>query len=111
MLTRREWCWTVAVVIGLNVVNLNANWALARPKPVDVEAVKRLQELRKERIRANEKGNASEFAGKWKMRLPAGFEYTVEFQQTDTGLLRLTCPGHALVLLGTLPVRRTKCGS
>ena len=71
-----------------------------RPKPGELEAIQRLQDLRKERIRGNEKVNASEYAGVWKLRLPAGFEYTVQLKQTEEGLLRLTCAGHALVLLG-----------
>ena len=104
MLTRRNWGWA-----ALGVFCLGSSLALAepqsesrtkRPKPAELEAIERWQDLRKERIRGNEKGNASEFAGKWKMRLPAGFEYTVELKQTEEGLLRMTCTGHALVLLG-----------
>jgi hypothetical protein len=56
--------------------------------------------VREARVRANEKGNASEFAGKWRMTLPAGFKYEVQLTQRDDGLLKLECPGHDLNLLG-----------
>jgi hypothetical protein len=59
-----------------------------------------LGKLRATRKPLNEKGNASEFAGRWRMKLPAGFEYDVQLKQLDNGLLRMTCPGHALNLLG-----------
>ena len=59
-----------------------------------------LRKLREERARGNKRGNASEFAGKWRLTLPAGFKYDVELTQRDDGLLQLECPGHALNLLG-----------
>jgi hypothetical protein len=99
------------------MVCLGAKAALAEPQsdsqvrppiPGDHDAHIRLGDLRTERIRGNEKGNASEFAGKWKMRLPAGFEYTVELKQTDEGLLRMTCTGHALNLLGEFACRKNE---
>ncbi len=97
MLTRRR--WGLAACIGM--LGLSAGLSFAeKPRREDPEAIQRLQDLRKERIRGNEKGNASEFAGKWKMRLPAGFEYTIELKQKEDGLLRMTCAGHALNLLG-----------
>jgi len=68
-------------------------------KPQPAEAA-RLEDLRKTRIKHNEKGNASEFAGTWKMKLPAGFEYDVKLNQCDNGLLELTSTHGALLLLG-----------
>jgi hypothetical protein len=59
-----------------------------------------LAKVRETRVRLNEKGNASEFAGNWRMTLPAGFEYNVTLKQEENGLLRMTCAGHALNLLG-----------
>lgn len=112
MLTRRNWGWLAVaglVCFGYSVTAREtprtANPRGGRSaeknlKPGELEAIQQLQELRKERIRGNEKGNASEFAGKWKMRLPAGFEYTIELKQKEDGLLRMTCDGHALNLLG-----------
>jgi hypothetical protein len=69
-------------------------------KVAQLEAAAQRQERQAERIRGNERGDASEFVGKWRMRLPAGFVYTVELKQLDNGLLRMTCAGHALTLLG-----------
>lgn len=107
MLTRRGWGFlAMAGLIGFGgslAAEERPRAVKPRPekvKPGELEAIQKLQDLRKERIRGNEKGNASEFAGKWKMCLPAGFEYTVELKQTEEGLLRMTCAGHALVLLG-----------
>jgi hypothetical protein len=64
------------------------------------EPTAELLKLRETRVRRNEKGNASEFAGHWRMKLPAGFEYNITLKQEENGLLRMTCPGHALNLLG-----------
>ncbi|QDU30304.1 hypothetical protein ETAA8_54240 [Anatilimnocola aggregata] len=52
------------------------------------------------RSKVNEKGNATEFAGRWRMKLPAGFEYDVLLSMRDDGLLELSSPGHALNSLG-----------
>jgi hypothetical protein len=73
----------------------------AAEKPLDP----RLVELRTRRADKNEKGNASEFAGKWKMKLPAGFEYIVQLKQTEDGLLQMTCEDGALLLLGDFSCR------
>ena len=59
-----------------------------------------LEKVRAARLPLNEKGNASEYTGRWRLKLPAGFEYNLEIKQLDNGLLRVTCPGHALLLLG-----------
>lgn len=64
------------------------------------EPTAELMKLRETRVRRNEKGNASEFVGNWRMKLPAGFEYNITLKQEENGLIRMTCPGHALNLLG-----------
>lgn len=65
-----------------------------------ISAGENLEKLRADRVPLNEKENASEFTGRWRMKLPAGFEYDVQIKQLESGLLRMTCDGHALNLLG-----------
>ncbi len=91
-MTRLRFCLMAVVLFGL-AASLLAGEKADGPPP---EIVK----LRERRVELNEKGNASEFAGTWRMKLPAGFEYNVTLNQEENGLLRMTCLGHALNLLG-----------
>lgn len=102
MSSKQFWLvWAAAIAIGVV-----CPWGDSGPQLIAGENVERevespeLKRLREERVRANERGNASEFAGLWQMKLPAGFEYNVKLMQRDDGLLQLECPGHALNLLG-----------
>lgn len=91
-MTRARFCSLLAAVL---FVPSNLLCAVDKDEP-NAELIK----LRERRVRLNEKGNASEYAGIWRMKLPAGFEYDVTLTLEENGLLRMNCPGHALNLLG-----------
>lgn len=68
------------------------------PQPaVEVRGWKTLAESRRT---AHDRDTASEWVGKWELRLPAGFHYPVTLGKTDDGLLKLGCESN-LTLLGT----------
>jgi hypothetical protein len=100
MCCKRFWL-AMAMIGGVMAPYVMGGERLARERIERAEEVSpTIKRLRTERKLANERGNASEYAGAWRMKLPAGFEYDVKLTQRDDGLLRLECPGHALNLLG-----------
>ena len=67
-----------------------------------------LQTLRDARVKANERGTASEYPGRWRMTLPAGFAYDVTLSQREDGLLVLDSEHKGLLLLGEFAVNKNK---
>jgi hypothetical protein len=80
----------------------------ARARKGERKVDPRIAELRQQRVREHEKGNASEFTGKWKLRLPAGFEYAVELKANEDGLLAMTSRDGGLLLLGEFACKGTE---
>lgn len=64
-------------------------------------------QLRGDRVKENDRGSGSEFTGDWTMRLPRGFEYRVEFEQREDGLLVMKSQ-HNLTLLGTFACQKNR---
>lgn len=61
--------------------------------------------IRAARVKAHEKGSASEFIGAWTMTLPRNFVYDIEIAQRADGLLEMRSPKSGLVLLGAYAVQ------
>jgi len=64
-------------------------------------------QLRSDRVKRNDRGSGSEFTGEWTMRLPRGFEYRVELEQREDGLMVMKSQNN-LTLLGTFACQKNR---